>query len=119
MSGGFIYNSAELRKLIADNPDLPIVVLASEEANGGEWEWQYCEHVFCGIDEVLCLENMFGYDRAIFNNTTDLQEAIIDHMRGLKTYESMADEEFEEAVNREFCMYSESWQKVIAIYATN
>ena len=30
-------NSDELKKLIVENPDLPIVVLAGEEANDGYW----------------------------------------------------------------------------------
>lgn len=30
-----IHDATELRKLIAENPDLPIVVLAGEDANNG------------------------------------------------------------------------------------
>lgn len=30
---GLIHDASELRKLIAENPDLPIVVLAGDEAN--------------------------------------------------------------------------------------
>lgn len=44
MSYELIHDATELRKLIAENPDLPIVVLASEEANSGEWGWQYSNH---------------------------------------------------------------------------
>ena len=33
---GLIHDATELRKLIAENPDLPIVVIAGEEANNGD-----------------------------------------------------------------------------------
>lgn len=50
---GLVHDSEKLRRLIAENPDLPIVVLAGEEANSGDWYWMYCTDVDCGIDSSL------------------------------------------------------------------
>ena len=34
---GLIHDASELRKLITENPDLSIVVLAGEDANNGDF----------------------------------------------------------------------------------
>ena len=47
---GLAHKSDKLKKLIMENPDLPIVVLASDDANNGDWCWQYCYNVSCGLD---------------------------------------------------------------------
>ena len=35
----------ELKKLIAEHPDYPIVVLAGDEANDGDYSWMYCSSI--------------------------------------------------------------------------
>lgn len=45
----------ELKRLIAENPDLPIVVLAGTEATDGE-QSMYCADIRFGIDEILDCE---------------------------------------------------------------
>ena len=37
-----IKDSTELRKLIAENPDLPIVVMVGEDAAFSDCYWTYC-----------------------------------------------------------------------------
>ena len=46
-------DSDELKKLILENPDLPIVVLVGEESNGGDYPWVFCSSISFGIDEIL------------------------------------------------------------------
>ena len=35
-------NTDRLKQLIAEHPDYPIVVLAGEDANNGDYGWMYC-----------------------------------------------------------------------------
>lgn len=51
-----VKDSTELRKAIAENPDLPIVVMASYEAVSDEFYWTYCSAVRCEAGEVLDCE---------------------------------------------------------------
>lgn len=120
MNYELIHDATELRKLIAENPDLPIVVLASEEANSGEWGWQYCCNVSCEVQEILDVKTPYDReDGIIFHDRGDFEEAIADHKCDLESYKSMSDHEFDEAVRREAAMYDRCWRKVIAVYASN
>lgn len=119
MSYELIHDATELRKLIAENPDLPIVVLASEEANSGEWGWQYCNNVSCCIKEILDIRTPFDRDDTIFDDRDEFEEAIGDCMYYKEPYKSMTNGEFDAAVHREASMYDGYWKKVIAVYVSN
>ena len=59
---GLTHNADELKILIAENPDLPIVVLASDDANCGDYCWQYCYSVSFGLDEILDCDYLDYFD---------------------------------------------------------
>ena len=120
MSCELIHDATELRKLIAENPDLPIVVLASEEANSGEWGWQYCNYVSCEVQEILDVKTPYDCDDGIiFHDRDDFEEAIADTLCDRQFFKSLSNKEFDEAVYREAAMYDGCWKKVIAIYVSN
>lgn len=116
MSYSLTHNSDELKKLILENPDLPIVVLAGEEASGYDFYWTYCSSVSFHIDEILNC-NYSDYDDTVFTDRDRLREKIEDDL--YDEYHDKSDEEYEAAINREVEKYEPYWQKVIAIYATN
>lgn len=120
MSYELIHDATELRKLIAENPDLPIVVLASEEANHGEWGWEYCCDVSCEVQEILDVKTPYDReDGIIFYDRGDFEEAIADHICDCEQYRSMSDKEFDAVVQRMAAEYDGYWEKVIVIYASN
>ena len=110
------HNSDELKKLIAENPDLPIVVLASDDASCGDWHWTYCSSVTFGIDEILDCD-YYDYDDVVFTDRERLEEKISDDL--YDEYCDKGDEEYDEAVNRKMEELEPYWKKVIAIYASN
>lgn len=116
MSYSLTHNSDELKKLILENPDLPIVVLAGEEASCYDFYWTYCSSVSFHIDEILNC-NYSDYDDTVFTDRDRLREKIEDDL--YDEYHDKSDEEYEAAINREVEKYEPYWQKVIAIYATN
>lgn len=117
---GLIHDATKLRKLIAENPDLPIVVLAGEEANHGEWGWEYCNDVDCSITEILDIKTPYDRDDGIvFNDKGDFEEAVAYVLEDREECKNMSDAEFDEAVRREMAMYDGCWRKVIAVYVTN
>lgn len=113
---GLTHKSNELRKLIIENPDLPIVVLASDDANNGDWCWQYCYNVSCGLDEILDCDYYDNYD-CIFTDRDSLEEKISDDL--YDEYCNKSPEEYDEAVRRKMEELEPYWTKVIAIYASN
>ena len=108
--------SDELKKLILENPDLPIVVLAGEEANKGYYGWMYCSHVSFYIDEILDCD-FYDYNDTVFTDRERLREKIEDDL--WEDYHKRSDEEYDAAIEREVAKYEPYWKKVIAIYATN
>lgn len=114
---GLIHDTDELRKLIQENPELPIVVLAGESANSGEWCWTYCCEVNCQLDEILDVETPYDSEK-VFTDKTDFLEAI-EEVLYYKHVDDMTPEEIEAAAKREADMYSGCWRKVIAVYVDN
>lgn len=117
----------ELRQLILNNPDLPIVVLAGEEANcGGDYYWMYCSSISFRITEILDCETPYSdcvcSDRDSFEE--DFEEWLWDEMatelrdRGIYDAEPSEDE-FQARLKEEKERYGPYWKKVIAIYADN
>ena len=109
-------NSDELKKLILENPDLPIVVLAGDDASSGYWGWTYCSSISFHIDEILDCD-YYDYDDTVFTDRDRLEEKISDDL--CDEYYGRPDEEFEGAVKSKLEELEPYWKKVIAIYADN
>ena len=108
--------SHELRKLILENPDLPIVVLAGEEANIGDHYWMFCSSISFSIDEILDCDYT-DYDDCIFTDRSRLEERIEEDL--YDEYHDKSDEEYDAAVKSRLEELEPYWTKVIAIWATN
>lgn len=111
-----VKKTEELRKLILENPDLPIVVLAGQDANIGDYGWMYCSNVSFGIGEILDCD-FYDYDDIVFTDRDRLEEYIADCLYDI--YEDMPDDEFNTMVKEEVEKYEPYWKKVIEIRADN
>ena len=116
MSYSLTKSSDELKRLILENPDLPIVVLAGDDASCGDWRWTYCSSVSFHIDEILDCD-YYDYDDTVFTDRDRLKEKIGDDL--CDEYYGKSDEEFEAAVKSKLAELEPYWKKVIAIYASN
>lgn len=117
-------NTSELKRLIAENPDLPIVVIVGEGANGGDYSWMYCDKVCFGIDEILDCE--VPYQEFVETDRINFEEQMEDWIWSDWIWSEMSldeheptEEEFQIALAKEKERYEPYWKKVIAIYATN
>lgn len=106
----------ELKKLILENPDLPIAVLAGEEANIGGHYWMYCSDIRFSIGEMLDCD-FYNYDDSVFTDRDELEEYITDIL--CDEYPNVSDKEFDAIVKKEVEKYEPYWQKVISIWADN
>ena len=109
-------DSDELKTLILENPELPIVVLAGEEANDGDPYWTFCSHISFRIEEILDCDYL-DYNDCIFCDRTHLEEHIEDEL--YDEYCNKSDEEYDEAIKNKLADLEPYWTKVIAISATN
>ena len=115
-SYAFGKNSDELKRLILENPDLPIVVLAGEESWDGDHCWTFCSSISFHIDEILDCD-FLDYHDCVFTDRGRLEERIEDDL--YNDYHDGPEEEYEAAINRKLQELEPYWTKVIAIYATN
>lgn len=90
-------SSDELKKLIAENPELPIVVLVGEGADG-EHCWTYCSSIRFSIGEILNCDYL-DYDDTVFTDRDRLEEKISDDL--YDEYCNKPDAEYDAAVQRE------------------
>ena len=114
---GVVKDATELRKMIAYYPDLPIVVMAGEECNTGDYSWMYCSSVHCKLDEILDVHT--PYDReAVFTNEDDFEEAVCNGLYNEDT-EKLSCEEYDALIKAEVEKYKPYWKPVIAVYVDN
>ncbi len=117
---GFVHDSIELRRLIAENPELPIIVLAGQSASSEDYSWQYCLCVSCEVTIILDCETPFRDDH-IYNDEDDFKEDLADYLLEYYSneFKGLSDEEFEKRLDEEAAKYEPYWKEVIAIYADN
>lgn len=119
MDYDFIKDSAELRRLIAENPDLPIAVLCGEYAASDDYAYTYCTQVTCSVDEILDCETPYDNNGYIETDRDNFREMMGDWLCDQAGYENMPDDEFEAALKAEIAKYDKHWKKCICIWATN
>ena len=112
--------SDELKKLIEENPDLPIVVLAGTNATDGE-QSMYCSDIHFYIDEILDCEvpymEYIETDRVNFEE--QIEEWLWDEMGGNDRDSKLSEAVFEEVLKETKAKYEPYWKKVISIHADN
>ena len=116
-------SSDELKKLIAENPDLPIVVLAEYDLPT-DYSWTYAASISFRISEILDCYAPFN-DETVCTDRDDFEERLADWLCDRddifddsgKCPANMTDEEFDVFLKEEKERYAPYWTKVIAIYA--
>lgn len=116
---GVIRDAAEIRRFIADYPDLPICVLAGQDAVSEEWAWTFCTSVHCELGEILDIKTPYdGGGEKIFTDEDDLEEEINDQLFNEET-EKLTDEQYDAMVRAEVEKYKPHWRAAILVYVTN
>lgn len=113
----------ELKKMIEQYPDYPIVVLAGEVANTGDYRWMFCSSISFEVEEILDCETPYNNDDIVCTDrdkfNEELEEWLWDELGGNDNPPKITEDEFQEALKQERARYEPYWKKVIAIYADN
>lgn len=112
-------NSQELRNLILDNPELPIVVVAGDGANDGDYSWMYCSSVSVGIEELLDCE--VPYQEEVESDRDNFDERMEEWYwdKYISEFDTVEEDDFKTALAEEKAKYEPFWKKAIFIYANN
>lgn len=115
---GLAQDSTELKKLLAENPDLPIVTMTCDDVCMEGYGWCYSCNVWCSITTILDCETPFKSDY-VYDNENDFKEDLAEYLYELNPskYKEIPNEDFDKLVDEEVQKYVPYWKKVIAIHA--
>ena len=113
----FTKQTDELKKLITEHPDYPIVVLCSNEVCADDdYNWWYAPDLYFSIGEILDCEQDIN-DERVYADRDEFEEDLIDILANSGDYDEATDEEFDAIVKAELAKYEPYWKKVIQIRA--
>ena len=115
------HQTAELKKLIAENPDLPIAVLVGQDAAWDDFGYTFTHDVSFHISEILDADTTFLSD-TIFYDRDDFAEKMSEYLYDTEYDNSnvtYSEKEFELALEKRIKEYDPYWKKCICIYADN
>nr|DAU56345.1 MAG TPA: hypothetical protein [Caudoviricetes sp.] len=117
-SSGLLNSAEGLRKLILENPTLPLLVFAGEDCNYGDYSYMSCSYVNASVGEFLdCLQTV--NDELCFTDRDEFKEEIADRLSCEDGIESLSDKEFDERVEKEAAQYEPYWKPCIILYVNN
>ena len=113
----FMKQTDELKKLIAEYPDYPIVVMVANEVVADDfYGWWYAPSLSFSIGEILDCEQDVN-DEKVYVDRDDVEEDLADILGDSGDYDETTDEEFDKIVQEELKKYEPYWKKVIQIRA--
>lgn len=112
----------ELKNLIAEYPDYPIVILAGLEVANEDYYYTLCDSVSFKIGEILDCEVPYNSDFLCTNReefAEKLGEWLWEEIEDEKDPDEpmMTNEEFEKILAEEISKFEPYWKKVIGIFA--
>lgn len=115
---GIVHNCSHLRKLIMENPDMPIAIVVHQDACSDEYAYTYCSDVSASVGELFDYELPFG-DGLVITDRDDLREAIQLYLEDFDEYQDLSDSQFDELLDKEQAKYEPYWKKAIIVTAGN
>ena len=112
----FTAKTDELKKLIREHPDYPIVVVCNSDAVADENGWWYAPEISFKTGVILDCEQDIN-DEKVYIDEDDFEEDIRYMLEDREDLEDVSDEEFDRAVEEEMKKYEPYWKKVIKICA--
>lgn len=115
---GVVKKTDELKKLILENPDLPLVVLCDTDVCCGE---DYASYFAPGVDfsigEILDCDQEVN-DERIFTDRDEFEEEVFNMLDCSGDYDNSSKEQLEARVKEILAEYEPYWKKCIVICAT-
>lgn len=111
---GLLHSADELRQLIRENPALPLLVFAGEEANSGDYPYMSCSYIKAYKGEFLnCTQTV--NDCMCYTDRDEFEEAVADSLAD----GDYTDEEFDALVKKTVAEYDPYWKPCIILNVDN
>lgn len=111
---GLLHSADELCQLIRENPTLPLLVVAGEEANIGDYSCMCCSYIKVYKGEFLdCAQTV--NDCMCYTDRDEFEEAVADSLADV----DYTDEEFDALVKKMVAEYDPYWKPCIILNVDN
>lgn len=119
MSDYYLLNECkELKRLIIENPDLPLVFFAEDTGIYIDYGYMSCSSITAEKGEVLdCYQEI--NDEKAFASRDEFEEDLQEMLCGIDEYRDLSDEEFDEIFKKEKSKYDDKWKDCIIVYVGN
>lgn len=115
----YSFNTDKIKQLILENPELPLIIIAGENACEYGYSEDFCSKAQAYLGEFLNCEQDFDEGR-IFTDREDFQDIVYDyyyhycdiHLEG-------SEREQEEYIEKKISEYDPYWEKCIILYVDN
>lgn len=115
----FTKQTDELKQLISEHPDYPIVVLCNYEVVGDDesYGWWYAPEIRFSIGEILDCEQDIDEEKTYIDRD-EFEEDMYNKYEDDEEYEKLDNYEFDEMIENKLKEYEPYWKKVIQIRAS-
>lgn len=113
-----LHNTDELRKLILENPDLPLCVYAGQDANNGDWSTMLCTDVRARIGEFLDCDQKINEER-VYDDRESFEDDVRYFYEDFDICQNMPDDEFDKFIENKLSEYEPYWKKCIILTVDN
>lgn len=115
---GLLHSADELKQLIVENPDLPIVVFAGDDANIGDYSYTSCSYIKAYKGEFLdCAQTV--NDCMCYTDRDEFEDDVADALAGEEQYRALPVDEFNFFVERTVNEYDDFWKPCILLHVDN
>ena len=104
-------DTSNLRQLIIENPDLPLIIFCGEESWDGEHSYSSASASKGSIQELTLYENVYD---ATWIDREDYAEKLADDLCDDEEYKDMTDEEYDKMIDQK--VKETEFVKAIVIY---
>lgn len=112
---GLLFSADKLKQLIAENPDLPIVMFAGDNANIGDYTCTSCNYVSATKGEVLdCAQRID--ECKCYTDRDEFEYDVFTVLEGEEQYDKLTDDEFYSVVKHKVAEYDAFWKPCIILY---
>lgn len=115
---GLLHSTDELKRLILEHQELPILVLAGDNANIGDYGFMSCSRVRAQEGEFLDCEQKIDACKC-YTDRDDFEDDVADFLAGEEQYRDLPDNEFNALVERTVNEYDDFWKPCILLHVDN
>ena len=113
----FVKQTDDLKELITQYPDYPIVVIVSSDVVADDgYAWWYAPEIRFGIGEILDCEQDIDEEKT-YVDRDEFEDDLRDNLSWDEIYDKLSDEEFDKVIEEKLNEYEPYWKKVIQIRA--